>query len=202
VQRALRLLRLEPRLLRPEGSAHHTAAIKRLYSDARRAGFIGVSMWGGEPLLLQGLRARSPATRTSSGLATNMVSNGFLLEKKLDAVPAAHRPRVRLGRLTPSSRGTTPCGASRASSTRIVRGDPRVENPRSREDHRLRRARLHEGERRPALAARARRALAREQRVLVVFNALREEAATSEVVRPALGLRARPGGCLHARPSA
>ncbi|MBK8940639.1 MAG: radical SAM protein [Polyangiaceae bacterium] len=62
-----------------------TPAIKRLYSDARAAGFVGVSIWGGEPLVY---RDFDEVVRHAHeiGLATHMVTNGFLLEQRLDAV--------------------------------------------------------------------------------------------------------------------
>lgn len=62
-----------------------TEAIKRLYSDARRAGFIGVSIWGGEPLLHPDFDEITAHAR-DEGLVTHMVTNGFLLEKKMDSV--------------------------------------------------------------------------------------------------------------------
>ncbi|MBK7579317.1 MAG: radical SAM protein [Myxococcales bacterium] len=62
-----------------------TPAIKRLYSDARAAGFIGLSVWGGEPLLHPDFDEIMRHAQ-ELGLITNMVTNGFLLEKKLEAV--------------------------------------------------------------------------------------------------------------------
>lgn len=62
-----------------------TPAIKQLYSDARRAGFVGVSIWGGEPLLHPDFEDVVRHAK-SLGLVTNMVTNGFLIEKKLDAI--------------------------------------------------------------------------------------------------------------------
>jgi MoaA/NifB/PqqE/SkfB family radical SAM enzyme len=62
-----------------------TPAIKQLYSDARAAGFVGVSIWGGEPLVHADFEEVVRHAK-ELGLATNMVTNGFLLEKKLDAV--------------------------------------------------------------------------------------------------------------------
>lgn len=62
-----------------------TPAIKQLYSDARKAGFIGLSIWGGEPLLHHDFDEIMRHAQ-DEGLITNMVTNGFLLEKKLDAV--------------------------------------------------------------------------------------------------------------------
>ncbi|MBX3247531.1 MAG: radical SAM protein [Myxococcales bacterium] len=62
-----------------------TPHIEALYTEARRAGFVGVSIWGGEPLLHRDFE-RVARHAHGLGLATNMVTNGFLLEKKLDAV--------------------------------------------------------------------------------------------------------------------
>lgn len=62
-----------------------TPAIKQLYTDARRAGFVGLSVWGGEPLVHQDFEEIMRHAR-DVGLVTNMVTNGFLLRKKLDPV--------------------------------------------------------------------------------------------------------------------
>lgn len=65
-----------------------TQAIEQLYTDARAAGFIGLSIWGGEPLLHRDFgRIVHHAHRL--GLQTNMVTNGFLLERKMDDVVAS-----------------------------------------------------------------------------------------------------------------
>jgi len=62
-----------------------TEQIEQLYTDARDAGFIGLSVWGGEPLLHKDF-GRVMRHAKSLGLVTNMVTNGFLLERKLDDV--------------------------------------------------------------------------------------------------------------------
>jgi len=62
-----------------------TETIEKLYTDAREAGFIGVSIWGGEPLLHRDFE-RVVRHAKGLGLITNMVTNGFLLERKMDAV--------------------------------------------------------------------------------------------------------------------
>lgn len=62
-----------------------TEAIKQLYTDARRAGFLGVSIWGGEPLLHHDFDELVRHAH-DVGLITNMVTNGFLLERRLDSV--------------------------------------------------------------------------------------------------------------------
>lgn len=62
-----------------------TEEIAKLYTDARQAGFIGLSIWGGEPLLHRDFDHLVGHAK-SLGLTTNMVTNGFLLERKMDAV--------------------------------------------------------------------------------------------------------------------
>lgn len=79
-----------------------TESIERLYADARRAGFVGVSIWGGEPLLHKDF-ARVVRHAKEVGLATHLVTNGFLLEHKLDAV-ARHIDRVCISLDHPSAR--------------------------------------------------------------------------------------------------
>lgn len=79
-----------------------TERIEQLYTDARAAGFVGVSIWGGEPLLHRDFE-RIVAHAHRIGLATNMVTNGFLLERKLDAV-IEHVDRLCISVDHPSSR--------------------------------------------------------------------------------------------------
>ncbi len=62
-----------------------TEAIEQLYTDARAAGFVGVSIWGGEPLLHRDFE-RIARHAKKVGLLTNLVTNGFLLDRKMDAV--------------------------------------------------------------------------------------------------------------------
>ncbi len=62
-----------------------TDAIKRLYSDARREGFVGLSVWGGEPLVHPDFGEIARHAH-DVGLVTHMVTNGFLLDRKMDAV--------------------------------------------------------------------------------------------------------------------
>ncbi|MEZ4221001.1 MAG: radical SAM protein [Polyangiaceae bacterium] len=62
-----------------------TEDILRLYSDARDSGFLGLSLWGGEPLLHPDFE-RVVQHAHDLGLITNLITNGFLLERKLDAV--------------------------------------------------------------------------------------------------------------------
>lgn len=78
-----------------------TEAIEQLYTDARRAGFIGVSIWGGEPLVHPDFE-RIVAHAKKLGLLLNMVTNGVLLERKMDAV-LAHVDRVCISVDHPSS---------------------------------------------------------------------------------------------------
>jgi MoaA/NifB/PqqE/SkfB family radical SAM enzyme len=62
-----------------------TDAIKQLYTDAKNAGFVGLSVWGGEPLLHKDFEELMRHAK-DVGLITHIVTNGFLLERKLDAV--------------------------------------------------------------------------------------------------------------------
>jgi MoaA/NifB/PqqE/SkfB family radical SAM enzyme len=62
-----------------------TEEIERLYRDAARAGFLGVSLWGGEPLVHRDV-GRVIAHAKSLGMITNMVTNGALLKKRMGAV--------------------------------------------------------------------------------------------------------------------
>ena len=78
-----------------------TEEIKRLYSDARAAGFIGLSIWGGEPLLFTDFEEVVRHAR-ELGHATHMVTNGFLLDRKLDAV-ATYVDRVCISLDHPSA---------------------------------------------------------------------------------------------------
>ena len=65
-----------------------TSEIKRLYGDAREAGFIGLSIWGGEPLLHRDF-AELVGHARGLGLSTHLVTNGFLLERAMDALVAS-----------------------------------------------------------------------------------------------------------------
>lgn len=68
-----------------------TPLIKKLYADARRAGFVALSIWGGEPLLHADFGELVGYAR-ELGFLTHLVTNGFLLEHKLDQVlPAVDR---------------------------------------------------------------------------------------------------------------
>ncbi len=62
-----------------------TEAILQLYGQARQAGFVGLSIWGGEPLLHRDFDA-IVGHAGGLGLNTHMVTNGFLLDRHLDAV--------------------------------------------------------------------------------------------------------------------
>lgn len=78
-----------------------TEAIKQLYSDAREAGFVGLSVWGGEPLLHKDFEEVMRHAK-DVGLISHIVTNGFLLEKKLDAV-VSYIDRVCISLDHPSS---------------------------------------------------------------------------------------------------
>jgi len=86
-----------------EGSDEMTTEeTKNLYRQARAAGFIGLSMWGGEPLLRKDI---GEITRYAKnlGLLTQMVTNGALLDKKLDDV-LPHLDRICISVDHPSSK--------------------------------------------------------------------------------------------------
>lgn len=79
-----------------------TEAIEALYTDARAAGFVGVSIWGGEPLLHRDFE-RIAKHAKHVGLLTNMVTNGYLLQRKMDAV-LSHVDRLCISVDHPSER--------------------------------------------------------------------------------------------------
>ncbi len=62
-----------------------TQEIKQLYADARALGFIGVSLWGGEPLMHRDIGELCRHAH-ELGLRTHMVTNGSLLLRKMDRV--------------------------------------------------------------------------------------------------------------------
>ncbi len=69
-----------------------TEEAKSLYTAARESGFIGVSFWGGEPLLRND-SAELFEHAHELGLHTHIITNGFLLERKLSEV-VTHIDRV------------------------------------------------------------------------------------------------------------
>lgn len=62
-----------------------TEEVKTLHRDAREAGFLGLSMWGGEPLLRKDTGEIFQHAR-DLGFHTHIITNGFLLQHKLDQV--------------------------------------------------------------------------------------------------------------------
>ncbi len=80
----------------------NTEEVKELYRDARKAGFIGVSMWGGEPLVRRDL-AELARYAQGVGLRTHVVTNGALLEAKMDDV-VPHLDRICISVDHPSAR--------------------------------------------------------------------------------------------------
>ncbi len=73
-----------------------TEEVEQLYRDARTAGFVGLSMWGGEPLLRKDF-GRLAATAKRLGFTTSIVTNGSLLERKIDEVlPSIDRIGISL----------------------------------------------------------------------------------------------------------
>lgn len=150
-----------------------TTAIKRLYSDARRAGFIGLSMWGGEPLVHADFDEIASYAR-EIGLTTNMVTNGFLLQKKLNTV-IENVDRVCISVDHPSElhdelRGVKGLFARIVDTTRELRR--RAPTKRIIYICTLQKANIA-----PA-TIRALAELMAELGVVGVFNALREDAAT------------------------
>lgn len=150
-----------------------TEAVKRLYSDARAAGFVGLSIWGGEPLLH---RDFDEVVRHAHdlGLVTHIVTNGFLLEKKLDAVvPWIDRVCVSLDHPSPvhdELRGIRGLYERILSATRALR----ARAPRKQVVFvcTVQKANVDP----PTLRRLAQ--LMDELGVLGIFNGLREEAAT------------------------
>ncbi|MFO0563515.1 MAG: radical SAM protein [Polyangiales bacterium] len=152
-----------------------TEAIERLYSDARRAGFVGVSIWGGEPLLHKDFD-RIARHAHELGLTTHVVTNGFLLERKLDPV-VKYMDRVCISLDHPSSlhdelRGIKGLFERIVSATRALR-------ERAPEKQVIFICTLQKANAQPE-TVRALGELMAELGVLGIFNALREEAATSD----------------------
>ncbi len=152
-----------------------TPAIKQLYTDARRAGFIGLSIWGGEPLLHRDFEEIVRHAR-DVGLISNMVTNGFLLRKKLDAV-ADNIDKVSISLDHPSVkhdeiRGIRGLFGEIVAGTRALRArDPKKTI--------LFVCTLQKANADTATLRRMAELMA-DLGVLGVFNALREEAATAE----------------------
>lgn len=154
-----------------------TEDILKMYSEARDAGFVGVSIWGGEPLLHKDFE-RVVAHANRIGLATNMVTNGFLLERKLDAV-LEHVDRVCISVDHPSSqhdemRKIPGLFDKIVSTTRTIRA--RAPNKTIIFIYTMQKTNTD------LASIRAMAELIKELRVLGVFNVLREEAATKDDV--------------------
>lgn len=150
-----------------------TPAIKQLYSDAREAGFLGVSIWGGEPLVHPDFEEVVRHAK-ELGLATNMVTNGFLIEKKLDPI-VKYIDRLSISLDHPSAqhdemRGIKGLFERIVSATRAVRA-------RAPKKPILFICTLQKANVDPA-TLRELVALMDRLGVLGVFNGLREEAAT------------------------
>ncbi len=152
-----------------------TEAIEQLYTDARDAGFIGLSVWGGEPLLHRDFgRIMRHAKRL--GFHTNMVTNGFLLERKMDDVLATV-DRLAISLDHPSSehdemRGIRGLFDKIVESTReIRRRDP---------DRTIVFVYTMQKANVDPETIREMAELLRSLGVLGIFNGLREEAATDE----------------------
>jgi MoaA/NifB/PqqE/SkfB family radical SAM enzyme len=152
-----------------------TDAIERLYTDARRAGFIGLSVWGGEPLLHRDFDRILRHAR-QLGFATNMVTNGFLLDRRMDAVLSCV-DRLCISVDHPSSkhdamRGIRGLFDAILRSTREVRR--RAPNKPILYVYTMQKDNVDPD------TLREMAELLRSLGVLGVFNALRQEAATAE----------------------
>ncbi len=152
-----------------------TDAIKQLYEDAKRAGFVGVSMWGGEPLLHPDFD-EILGHASQLGLMTHAVTNGFLLDRKMDVI-VRHLDRICISLDHPSSvhdgiRGIKGLFDRIVESTRELRR--RAPSKQIIFVYTLQKANVAE------TALRAMAELMAELGALVVFNGLREDAATTE----------------------
>jgi len=152
-----------------------TEEIEQLYTDARHAGFLGLSVWGGEPLLHPDFD-RLVAHAKNLGLTTNMVTNGFLLERKMDAV-LSHVDRLCISVDHPSSKHDEMRGI-RGLFDRIVES---VREVRRRDPAKpivfictLQKANVD------SETIREMAELIRSLGVLGIFNAMREETATDD----------------------
>ncbi|MBL8717268.1 MAG: radical SAM protein [Myxococcales bacterium] len=151
-----------------------TDEITQLYTDARQAGFAGVSIWGGEPLLHPDFGALVAHAR-GLGLATHMVTNGFLLERKLDAV-VEHVDRVCISLDHPSEkhdelRGIKGLYGKILSATKALRA-------RAPDKQIVFVVTMQKANVDPATVTRLADVM-RELGVLGIWNGLRQEAATS-----------------------
>lgn len=150
-----------------------TEAIAELYTDARAAGFIGVSIWGGEPLLHRDFgRLAGHAKRL--GLSTNMITNGFLLEHKMEEV-LEHVDRLCISVDHPSSKHDEMRGID-GLFDRIVRATREVRR-RAPDKTLLFICTLQKANVDPATIAEMAE-LMRALGVVGIFNGMREEAAS------------------------
>ncbi|MFW5876250.1 MAG: radical SAM protein [Myxococcota bacterium] len=152
-----------------------TDAIEQLYTDAREAGFIGLSVWGGEPLLHRDF-GRVMRHAKGLGLHTNMVTNGFLLDRKMDDV-LAYVDRIAISVDHPSSRHDEMRGIPGlfdkiVGSTREIRR--RAPQMPIAFVYTMQRENIDAG------TLREMAELLRSLGVVGVFNGLREEAATDD----------------------
>ncbi len=150
-----------------------TEAIKQLYTDAKKAGFIGLSIWGGEPLLHKDFEEVMRHAH-DLGLITHIVTNGFLLERKLDPV-VRYLDRVCISLDHPSTkhdelRGIKGLYEAILSATEALKA-------RAPEKPIIFICTLQKANVDPA-TIRALAELLRQLGVLGIFNGLREEAAT------------------------
>jgi MoaA/NifB/PqqE/SkfB family radical SAM enzyme len=150
-----------------------TEAIKQLYTDARKAGFIGLSIWGGEPLLHPDFEEVVRHAH-DLGLITHIVTNGFLLERKLDPV-ATYLDRVCISLDHPSAKHDELRGI-KGLFDRIVASTKELK-ARAPDKQIIFVCTLQKANVDPPTLRRL-AALMNDLGVLGIFNGLREEAAT------------------------
>ena len=152
-----------------------TEAIKQLYTDARRAGFVGLSIWGGEPLLHPDFGEIARHAH-DLGLITHMVTNGFLLERKMDAV-VSDIDRICISLDHPSSEHDK-LRSIRGLFDKIVQGTRELRRRAPGKQIIFVYTLLKTNVDRQSLTAMAE--LMAELGTLGIFNALRQEAATTD----------------------
>lgn len=63
-----------------------TEQVKKMYSDAGRAGFVALALWGGEPLLRDDIGDLVQHSKEAANLINIMVTSGYLLPQKLGEI--------------------------------------------------------------------------------------------------------------------
>lgn len=158
----------------PQGELS-TEEIKQLYRDAKDAGLIGLSIWGGEPLVHRDVGELCRYAK-EIGLITHMVTNGVLLERKMDEV-LPYLDRLCISVDHPSSqhddlRGVPGLYAKILDATRLVR----QRYPKTKIIYVCTMLKDHAAPK----ALRELAEVARSLGVVVVYNAMRIEAASAD----------------------